>query len=279
MSFFNYKRANGGPNGTKITLHIIGAFIALILVFGSFGTVDAGERGVHVRLGNVVGVKEPGLYFKLPITDKVRKFNTKTQVVLYERENPLASASKDLQDVQVATVVNYHLDQTGVGQIYSQYGNENVFSENVIRPAVRDTVKAMASQFTAEELVTRRPEFTEAVYSTLVERLSNKFVIVERVNITNFTFSPTFTAAIEAKVTAEQDALAAKNRLEQIKFEAQQKVETAKADAEAIRIQAQAITQQGGAEFVNLKAVEKWNGILPIQMIPGSAVPFINLTR
>lgn len=259
---------------------VIGALVFLILVItGLFGTVGAGERGVHTRFNAVVGMKEQGLYFKLPFVDKVRKFNVKTQVVVYERENPLAAASRDLQDVQIASVVNYHLDPTSVGLIYTQYGREDVFEENVIRPAVRDTVKAVASQYTAEELVTKRAEFTDSVLKKLNERLSDNYVIVEQVNITNFQFSQSFTQAIEAKVTAEQNALAAKNKLEQVKFEAQQQVEKAKAEAETIRIQAQAITQQGGREYVNLEAVKKWNGILPTQMIPGSAVPFINLNN
>lgn len=265
-------------SGKWIVAGIVG-FVVLLLILLSVGTVDAGERGVRVRLGNVVGSVDPGLYFKLPFVESIKKFNVKTQVVTYEREEPLEAASKDLQDVKVATVVNYHLDPQAVSQIYSQFGRADVFEANVIRPAVRDTVKAVASQYTAEELVTHRPQFTEATKVKLVERLSEKFVVVEHVNITNFAFSESFNHAIEAKVTAEQNALAAKNKLEQIKFEAQQQVESAKAQAETIRIQAQAITQQGGREYVNLEAVKKWNGVLPMQMIPGSAVPFINLTR
>jgi regulator of protease activity HflC (stomatin/prohibitin superfamily) len=261
------------------TKRVFIAAVVFSLIFGSFGIINAGERGVKVRLGSVVGTIEPGLYFKLPIIEKVRKMDVQTQAVLYEREEPLMSASKDLQDVQIATVVNYHLDPLQVKEIYIQYRDQENYEAQVVRPAVRDIVKATASQFTAEELVTKRPEFTGQVLLKLNERLSSKFSIVEQVNITNFQFSDSFTKAIELKVTAEQEALAAQNKLEQVKFEAQQKIETAKAEAEAIRIQAQAITQQGGEEFVNLKAVEKWNGVLPTQMIPNSAVPFINLGR
>src|SRR3990167_3495570 len=271
----NYSKEDGTPNVPKIVKHVLGLLFVLVLVFGSFGTIDAGERGVRVRLGNVVGTVEPGLYLKFPFIESIKKFNIKTQVVTYEREEPLASASKDLQDVQVATVVNYHLEPNSVTLIYSQFGRQDVFEANVIRPAVRDTVKAVASQYTAEELVTHRPQFTEATKVKLVERLESKFVVVEQVNITNFAFSNSFTHAIELKVTAEQNALAAKNKLEQVKFEADQRVTQAKAEAEAIRIQAQAITQQGGAEYVNLKAVEKWNGTLPQYML-GNSVPFIN---
>lgn len=252
-------------------------FLGLGLVFGSYGTIDAGERGVHTRFKNVVGMKESGLYFKLPFVDSVKKFNIKTQVVIYERENPLAAASRDLQDVQVATVINYHLSPSDVGQIYTQYGREDIFEENVIRPAVRDTVKAVASQYTAEELVTHRPQFTDAVLVKLNERLNDNFVIVEQVNITNFQFSESFSHAIEAKVTAEQNALAAKNKLAQSEYEAAQRVAQAKGEAEAIKIQSQAINSQGGESYVNLKAIEKWNGVLPTQFVPGSAVPFLNI--
>jgi len=279
-NFFSYVNTETGSLLTgKLVSHIVLLLVIVIVVFGSFGTIDAGERGVHLRFKNVVGIKEPGLYMKVPLMDKVKTFNTKTQTVVYERENPLQSASRDLQDVNIATVVNYHLDQTGVEKIYAEFGNERVFSENVIRPAVRDSVKAMASQFTAEELVTKRPEFTTGVESTLKERLADKYIVIERVNITNFQFSASFTASIEAKVKAEQDALTAENKLEQVKFEKQQRIEQAKGEAEAIRISANAINSQGGEDYVNLKAIEKWNGVLPIQMIPGSTVPFINLTN
>lgn len=251
--------------------------LILISLFSAIGTVGAGERGVKTRFNAVVSVIEPGIYFKLPFIEKVVKMNIQTQAVSYEREDPLYSASSDLQDVKIATVLNYRLDPSKVDTIYQQYGTIPQYEERVVRPAVRDTVKAVASKFTAEELVTRRAEFTDNVNKTLNERLSDKFVTIERVNITNFEFSKSFTEAIESKVTAVQNAEAAKNKLEQVKFEAQQKIETAKAEAEAIRIQAQAINSQGGADYVALKATEKWNGVLPTQMIPGSAVPFINL--
>lgn len=263
----------------RIVSHSVLGLVALIVIFGSFGTVGAGERGVKTRFSAVVGTVEQGLYFKLPIIEKVRIMNVQTKTVTYEREDPLYSASKDLQDVKIAVVLNYHLDPTAVTTIFQQYGSTETYEERIIRPAVRDTVKAVASQFTAEELVTLRPQFTDEVQKVLSQRLSDKFVTIERVNITNFEFSESFTKAIEEKVTAVQNAEAAKNKLEQIKAEAQQKIETAKAEAEAIRIQAQAINSQGGADYVNLKAIEKWNGILPVQMIPGSSVPFINVNQ
>lgn len=274
-----YINNDGGLNVGKVIKHSLLGLLALIVLFGSFGTIDAGERGVKTRFGAVVGTYEQGLYIKLPIIEKMSKMNVQTKTVKYELEDPLYSASKDLQDVKIAVVLNYRLDPTQVQTIYQQYGTVDQYEERIIRPAVRDTVKAVASQFTAEELVTKRAQFTDEVIKVINERLSNSFVTTERVNITNFEFSSSFTQAIEAKVTAVQNAEAAKNKLEQIKFEAQQKIETAKADAESIRIQAQAVNSQGGADYVQLQAIQKWNGILPAQMIPGGTVPFLNLNN
>lgn len=274
---FNYTDSSGEPRVGKIIGHVILGLIAIVLFWGSWGTIGAGERGVRTRFSAVVGVSNPGLYFKLPIIEKMNIMNIKTQTVLYEREEPLFSASKDLQNVEIATVVNYHLDPTKVDIIFKQYGRTEVYEANIIRPVVRDTVKAVSSQYTAEELVTKRAAFNDDVTKFLTERLEPKFVVVERVNITNFEFSKAFSEAIEAKVTAVQKAEAAKNTLEQVKFEAQQRIEAARGEAEAIRIQVQAINSQGGADYVQLKTVEKWNGILPTQMIPGGTVPFLNL--
>ena len=234
--------------------------ILVILFFGSFGTVNEGDRGVRLRLDKAVGTVEQGLYFKIPFLESVKKISVRTHSVIYEKENPLTSASSDLQDVNIASVTNYHVDPTKVIDVYRQYETLENFEESVIRPAVRDTVKAIASGFVAGDLVTRRPEFAEKVAFTLNERLADTYIIIEQSNITDIQFSPSFTQAIEAKVTATQNAEAAKNNLEKIKFEAQQTIEKAKAEAESIRIQAQAINSQGGADYVEKLRIEKWDG-------------------
>lgn len=276
---FNYIDEGGDLKVFKVLAHVILGIFLFISLFSSWGIIDEGERGVRVRLGNVVGTVEPGLFFKLPLVESVPKISVRTQSVIYERENPLSSASSDLQDVQIASVTNYHVDPSKVIEIYTQYQTLNTFEESVIRPRVRDTVKATASQYTASELITKRAEFAEKVAFTLNERLVNTPVIVEQSNITDVQFSPSFSAAIEEKVTAVQQAEAAKNRLERVRYEAEQKVVQATAEAESIRIQAEAVNSQGGADYVQLQAIQKWNGQLPNQFVPGSAVPFLNLTK
>lgn len=274
------------PKIGKIVGAVIITLFILIILFGSFGVINPGERGVKVRLGSITGVIEPGFYMKLPVIETVYRMEVKTRTINYDKNgnegdaidtSQLSGASKDLQDVWIGVVVNYHVDPTKVDAIYAQYRSVENYETNVIEPMIREVVKSTSAQYTAEELVTKRAEYGDKVNLTLTERFTSKDALLERFSVTNFEFSKSFTQAIEAKVTAVQNAEAARNKLEQIKFEAQQTIETAKAQAESIRIQAQAINSQGGADYVALQAIEKWNGNLPTTMVPGSAVPFINV--
>ncbi len=61
MNTFDYIDNNGELMREKAIKHAVIAAVILSLVFGSFGTVNAGERGVKTRLGAVVGTVEPGL--------------------------------------------------------------------------------------------------------------------------------------------------------------------------------------------------------------------------
>jgi regulator of protease activity HflC (stomatin/prohibitin superfamily) len=111
----------------------------------------------------------------------------------------------------------------------------------------------------------------------LQERLSEHNINVSAISVTDFTFSETFDRALEAKQTAVQEALKAKNDLDRVKFEAEQKIEYAKAEAEAIKIQAESIAKPGGENYVKLKAIEKWDGKLPIYSTSENGGTFFNL--
>jgi len=254
-------------HGKRIVLPIL----ILIVIFGSFVIVGAGERGVVITLGKVSDtVFTEGLHFKIPIIQNIEKLDVKTQ----KEQVDASAASKDLQTVTAKVALNYHLDATNVNRLWQSIGSD--YKTRIIDPAIQEAVKAVTAKYTAEELITMRPQVKEDAKLALTERLTKEFIIVDELSIVDFDFSPSFNDAIEAKVTAEQNALAAKNKLEQIKYEAEQRVTQAKGEAEAIRIQAQAIQNQGGAAYVNLKAVEKWNGTLPTYMM-GDTVPFVNL--
>ncbi len=253
------------------------ALIILIIVFGSFGTISAGERGVKTRLGAVVGTIQPGLYVKWPLIEGVTTMDVRTQSLVTTKDAPMSAASHDLQDTKLAVVVNYHIDPSLVANIYQQYGDADTYYHTVVDPLVVATIKATASQYTAAEQIQSRLEMSSKALTALQTAFEGKNVVIEKADITDVAFSESFTHSIEAKVTAVQNAETAKNNLEKVKFEQAAVIEVAKAQAEAIRIQSSAISAQGGLEYVRLKIAEKWNGVLPTQMIPGSAIPFIDI--
>jgi regulator of protease activity HflC (stomatin/prohibitin superfamily) len=258
-------------------MRIIGSFcafvvvlIGLVVAFGSWGTIDAGNVGVVLHMGAVTGeIKPAGFFTKMPWTVHVVEMNVQVQKAQTESE----STSKDLQKVDATIALNLSLDQSHAAEVYKTIGLN--YLEVIVSPAVQESVKAIMAQFTAEELVTQREKVREGIAELISSKLSPQGIKTESIAIVNFKFSNTFNEAIEAKVTAEQNALAAKNKLEQIKYEAEQNVAKSEGEAKAIAIQAAAIQTQGGAAYIQMKALEKWDGKLPQIMGQGS-VPFIS---
>ena len=254
------------------------AVLLVIFILSPFTVVGSGERGIITQFGEVKPeILGEGFHWIHPL-DSVHTVDVRTQTISFDnndKNNPaLGAASKDLQDVGIAIVVNYHPDPTKVNTIFQTFGDS--YEDSILAPIVRDTTKSVSARFTAEELVTKRAEFGAAVEKELATKFTEKLAIFERANVVNLEFSKSFSAAIEAKVTAEQDALASKNKLEQTKYEAEQKVVTAQAEAESLRIQAQALANN--ASLVELEAVRRWDGKLPTYMM-GDTMPFINLSK
>ena len=191
-----------------------------------------------------------------------------------KEEVDAGAASKDLQTVYAKIAVNYHVNPSEANNLYQNIGKD--YKNRIIAPAIQESVKAGTAKFTAEELITKREIVKDAIRTELRERLANSFIIVDDFNIVNFEFSEEFDKAIEFKVTAEQEALAAKNQLERVKFEAQQQIESAEGKAEAIKKEASALRES--PELLELRALEAWDGKLPTYMMGGNgAVPFIQI--
>lgn len=251
-----------------IGLGVLG-LLAVIILWGSFYTVTSGERALVFRFGQVKEVVADGLHFKMPMIESFRIVDVRTQ----KAATPANAGTRDLQTVTTEVSVNYHLDGDTLADTYTRVGLD--VEGKVIDPRIQEIVKSVVARFSAEELLTKREDVKNEISTGLRNSLAAYNIKVEDIQITNFAFSHSFDAAIEAKQTAEQNALKAKNDLERIKVEAQQKIAMAEAEARTIQIQAQAIKEQGGAEYVQLKAIEKWNGQLP--QVSSNAVPFINL--
>ncbi len=267
-------------NAVKVVIGVMFLFILLIALFGAFYIVDAGERAVLLTLGKASPIpSEPGLHFKIPIVQKIKKLEVRTRKI----ETNSDSASKDLQDVQTTIALNYHLIPGETPQLYQKIGLS--YQERIIDPSIQESIKAVTAQFTAEELITKRPEVRRNMQIAVSEKLTKYHIQVDDFNVVNFQFSEEFDNAIEAKVTAEQQMLKAQKDLERIIIEKEQTIRRAEAEAESLRLQKQEITPdliklrqievQMEAVKVQREAVAKWSGDLPL--ITGGAIPFIDI--
>lgn len=253
---------------------IVGAILVFFLFLRPWVQIGAGERGVVLNFGAVQkDVLGEGLHFRIPIVQKIVRMDVKVQKSLTKS----AASSADLQEVSSEVALNYHIVQDKANIVYQSIGIH--FKERIIDPAVQEVVKAVTARYSAEELITKRPAVSEAMRASLTERLMAHNIAVDAFSIVDFSFSKIFTEAIEAKQTAEQLAHKAKRDLERIKIEAEQKITAAKAEAESLRLQRANISPdliELRKIEANLKAIDKWNGILP-QVTGGGAVPFIGV--
>lgn len=260
------------PKALKTLLSTL-AVLLLLWIFSPFAIVPAGNRGVVTTFGKVSSeVLDEGLHFRIPIAQTVHLMDVRIQ----KGEGSGDAASRDLQQVHTTVALNYHIDPKSAAEVFRELGQS--IGDRIIVPAVQEAVKAATAQYTAEELIAKRPEVRDRIRNLLTERLIRHGVVVDEFSIVNFTFSKSFNEAIEAKTTAEQLKLKAERDLQRIRVEAEQKVTQAKAEAEALALQKQQVT----AELIRLreienqrKAIEKWDGKLP--QVSGAATPFINV--
>lgn len=257
-----------------LKLIIILALLLLVLfAFKPWAQIGAGERGVVLNFGAVQNkVLNEGIHFRIPIMQEIIPMDVKIQ----KARTDAASASSDLQDVALSVALNYHVIPDKANVVYQTIGME--FKPRIIDPAIQEVMKAVSARYTAEELITKRPAVSAEMQDALTARLLMSNVAVDAFSIVSFSFSAKFTDAIEAKQTAEQNALKAKRDLDRIKVEAEQTITAATAEAEALRLQKMNISPdliELRKIDANLKAIEKWNGILP--QVTGGAMPFIGV--
>lgn len=229
--------------------------IVLIFVLCGISFIDVGYVGFKVKFGQVTSdILPSGVYWKTPFIESMKRFNTKMQRV----DVKTSGASKDLQDVALEIALNYSLSANAVIDLYKTVGTgyEKIF----LYPVCNESIKAVTATYSAEELITQRDKLSTDIRLKLEEKLNTSGIVVNAVNITNLNFSDSFNQAIEAKQVAQQNALKAQQDLERVKFEAEQKVAQARAEAESYKLKNNEISDK----VLQMSIIEKWNGVLPV---------------
>lgn len=282
------------------------AFVGMPAVFGSWYTVDQGERGVLLRNGAVVGVAQPGLGFKMPWIDSVRRVSVQQHTVAYES---VQAYSKDQQTATLRVSLTYSVPADLVTQVYSEFGSLDSLQSRVIDRQVNEQVEIVFGKFNAITAVQDRARLSADVSSAIKKAIVGPLTVTS-VQVENIDFSDAYEKSIEQRMQAEVEVQKLRQNAEREKVQAEITVTQAKAqadsqraiadanayatersaeaDAKAIEIKGQstakAIKARGDAlkenpNLIDLTQAERWDGKLPTTMLPGGGVPMLNVGK
>lgn len=245
-------------------------FLLVLAIASSFFViVNAGERGVLMRFGQVQPeILDEGIHFIVPIVNTVEKLSVRVQ----KQELSAEASSKDLQDVFTDVALNWHIVPAEANMIFQQIGNEPTVTERIIQPAIEEVLKAVMAEYTAEEIITERQVVKAKVDNGLTSRLLTYHIAVDDISLVHVHFSDRFREAVEAKQIAEQEAKQAGFMALKAIKQAEVQVNLARGEAEAHRILNETLTPA----ILQRQTIEKWNGRLPV-VTDGSTSQILDL--
>ena len=263
---------NGMGKGASwlIGLAIIGF---LIMSFKPFTIINSGEVGIKINTGKFE--KEPlnaGLHFFIPAFQKIIAVNTRIRLITYSNVNTgsLGDSYGNLEgglkrnpaitvldkrglDVNIDIAVQYRLKPESAPATIEKWGSS--WEEKIINSKVREVVRDVVGQYTAEQLPEMRNEIAKALEVKVkqsVDELEHQPVVLESVELRTINLPTKIKEQIERVQIAKQDVTIAEQQKEKSKQEAQRKAEIAKGEAERNRIEA-----QGEADKIRIEAEEQ----------------------
>ena len=296
----------------KLLVVLFGGAVLVALAGSSFVIVDPTEMAGKRRLGQVVVDRPlgPGLHFKLPLIEEIDTLQTSLETYKLDK---LTVNTVDNQPITLAVGLTYRIPASAVLKLLYEVGRAGNLDigENFQRIVADRTTKVFAQQNTTT-ISENRDRLSTALKTLLSADLSRLYGIeVVDFQIAGITYSESFRASVEAAVKAKNEAVAAENTVNRIRFEAQQAVARANGEAEAkLRIadadrQAAILNAQGKAEAIRLEGesranalrlnaeilhgnplvvelakADRWNGALPQTLLEGTGgMPLIGLPR
>jgi regulator of protease activity HflC (stomatin/prohibitin superfamily) len=294
----------------SLIVGLVALLVVALFVLDSYFVVEPTEMAGVRRLGQVVTAKPlgPGLHFKLPLVDKVDRLQVSLDTFKLDK---LTVNTIDNQPIAVTVGLTHRIPSQAVLPLLYEVcraGNFDI-TENFERIVADRTAKIFAQQNT-----TRISENRDRILNALKTLLSNDLGTLYHIEVVDFQiagilYSDSFRASVEAAVKAKNEAVAAENTVNRIRFEAQQAVERANGEAEAkLKLadadrQSTILSAQGRAEgirlegesraavlrmnaeilktsplVVDLAKADRWNGALPLTLLEGTgSVPLLSL--
>lgn len=279
---------------------VTGVVLAVCVVLGftiglgSWYTVDEGERAVTLSYGKVAGSAAPGFHFKTPFIESIERVSVRAHTIRFDT---VEAYSRDQQPATLAISVTYRVPSDSVETLYTMYGSRENMQARVIERKVPDEVKNVFGQYTAIRAIQERASLVIGINETLRKSVQGQPIIIDSVQVEEIAFSDAYEQSVEQRMRAEVEVFTRQQNLQtekinadiavtQAKGRADSALAEAEANAKAIKLkgeaEAQAIRDRGDAlrqnsQLVDLIAAEKWDGKMPQTMVPGGALPFVNV--
>lgn len=268
--------------------------ILCLIAFMSVGCtrIDPGHVGIKVNYyGSNRGVDDyplvTGNVWYNPSSTSVFQFPTFVQTAVWTASvhegkalnEEVSFNSKEGLVFTADISLSYFLKPDRVPHFYVKFRSDNIehFTHGFMRNVARDAFNESAVKYNADEIYGDKKEaLLGEVRARINTQLQDVGVIIEQFGFIGAPRPPqNVIAAINAKITATQDAIRVENELRSAKAEAQKAVATAQGRAQAILVEAEAqakantlLSASLTPTLVTNKAVEKWDGKRP--MVEGS---------
>lgn len=266
-------------------------FVAAILAFSAFYIVPEGHVAVVKFTGKADRLETPGFQTKIPFIEDVEIIEVR------ERKNveELAGATANQLPVTATVSINWAVNAETAMDLFIRYGGLGQFEQRVLDPKIRSAAKAAISQFAADKLIRERQTVVAAIGKEILLAVEGLPVTITSPQLENVALPIKYLEAIEAKEQAREAAVREEHILAQQKLQAQQRVQTAEAERDALqaladgnayktlteaKAEAEAIALineqlSRSPAYVDLVRAKAWDGVMPRTMLgDGGSVLF-----
>ncbi|MBI5626958.1 MAG: protease modulator HflC [Nitrosomonadales bacterium] len=139
----------------NINIILVGAVTVLILMALSLFVVDQRQAAIVFQLGEMVSVKtEPGLYFKAPLMQNVRFFDSR--ILTLDTGEPERFITAEKKNVLVDSFVKWRI--VDVKQYYNSVGGDEVQAKRRLMQTVNSSMREEFGKRTIHEVVSGERE-------------------------------------------------------------------------------------------------------------------------